>query len=65
MCSKFVCSKREFIFVGWEREFELPWREDGPPNHHIDDKVDLDRQVVNKELSFCWQETNVEIYSLG
>ena len=31
----------------WKREFKLPWREAGPPNHH-DDKVD---SVVNKELS--------------
>ena len=23
----------------WKREFKLPWREAGPPNHH-DDKVD-------------------------
>jgi hypothetical protein len=34
----------------WKREFKLPWREAGPPNHH-DDKVDSDQQVVNKELS--------------
>ena len=34
----------------WEREFKLPWREAGPPNHHKD-KVDSDQQVVNKELS--------------
>ena len=26
----------------WNREFELPWREAGPPNHH-DDKVDSDQ----------------------
>ena len=25
----------------WKREFKLPWREAGPPNHH-DDKVDSD-----------------------
>ena len=31
----------------WKREFKLPWREAGPPNHH-DDKVDSDQQVVNK-----------------
>ena len=36
----------------WKREFKLPWRETGPPNHH-DDKVDSDQQVVNKELSHC------------
>jgi len=34
----------------WEKEFKLPWREAGPPNHH-DDKVDSDQAVVNKELS--------------
>ena len=27
-----------------------PWREAGPPNH-LDDKVDSDQQVVNKDLS--------------
>ena len=32
------------------REFKLPWREAGPPNHH-DDKVDSDQEVVNTELS--------------
>jgi len=37
----------------WKREFKLPWREAGPPNHH-DDKVDSDQKVVNKELSL-WQ----------
>ena len=26
----------------WKTEFKLPWREDGPPNHH-DDKVDSDQ----------------------
>ena len=25
-----------------KREFKLPWREAGPPNHH-DDKVDADQ----------------------
>ena len=33
-----------------KREFKLPWREAGSPNHH-DDIVDSDQQVVNKELS--------------
>jgi len=32
---------------GQKREFKLPWREAGPPNHH-DDKVDSDQQVVKK-----------------
>ena len=35
-----------------KREFGLPWREAGPPNHH-DDKVDSDQQVVDAELSLC------------
>jgi len=26
----------------WEREFKLPWREAGPPNHH-EDTVDSDQ----------------------
>ena len=26
----------------WKREFKLPWREAGPPNHH-NDKVDSDQ----------------------
>jgi len=30
--------------LGWPRQFKLPWREAGPPNHH-DDKVDSDFQV--------------------
>ena len=34
----------------WKREFKLPWRAAGQPNH-LDDKVYLDQQVVNKELS--------------
>jgi len=29
---------------------KLGWHQAGPPNHH-DDKVDSDKQVVNKELS--------------
>ena len=34
----------------WKREFKLPWREAGPPNHH-DDKVDSDQWVVSEEVS--------------
>ena len=26
----------------WKKEFKLPWREAGPPNHY-DDKVDSDQ----------------------
>ena len=33
---------------------KLPWRKAGPPNH-LDDKVDSDQQVVNKELSLWTQ----------
>jgi len=33
------------------RVFKLPWREAGRPNN-LDDKVDSNHQVVNKELSF-------------
>jgi len=32
----------------WKREFKLPWREAGPPNHH-DDKVDR-RRSMNSAL---------------
>ena len=34
----------------WKREFKVPWRKAGPPNH-LDDKVDSNQQVVNQELS--------------
>ena len=34
----------------WKRKFKLPWREAGPPNH-LNDKVDSDQYVVNKEHS--------------
>ena len=52
-----LCGRRGASGVGrctatWKREFRLPWRKAGPPNHH-DDKVDSDQQVVNKELSLC------------
>ena len=36
----------------WKREFKLPWREAGPPNH-LDDKVDSDQKVAIKEVCFC------------
>ena len=38
----------------WKREFKLPWREAGPPNHH-DDEVDPDQKLVNKAFSL-WVE---------
>ena len=34
----------------WKKKLKPPWREAGPPNH-VDDKVDSDLEVVNKELS--------------
>ena len=34
----------------WKGEFKLPWREAGPPDH-LDDEVDSDHEVVNKEVS--------------
>ena len=34
----------------WKREFKVLWREAGPLNH-LDDKVDSDQEVVDKELS--------------
>ena len=39
----------------WKREFKLPWREAGPPNH-LDDEVDSNQQVVNKEISLFGAE---------
>ena len=39
-----------WLRVYLKREFKLPWREAGPPNH-LDDKADSDQEVVNKELS--------------
>ena len=36
--------------AAWEREFKLPRREAGPPNH-LDDKVDSDQEVGNKRVS--------------
>ena len=37
----------------WKRKFKFPWRKAGPPNH-LDDEVDADQWVVNKELSVNW-----------
>ena len=34
----------------WKRGFKLPWCGAVPPNH-LDDKMDPDQEVVNKELS--------------
>jgi len=35
-------SSQEAFKASWKREFKLPWREAGPPNHH-DDKLDSDQ----------------------
>jgi len=37
----------------WKTKFKLPRRDAGPLHHH-DDKVDLDQQVVNKELPLSY-----------
>jgi len=34
----------------WKRGFRLPWREAGPSDH-VDDQVDSDQKVFNKEVS--------------
>ena len=34
-----------------KRGLQFPWREAGPPNY-LDDKVDANQWVVNKEFSF-------------
>ena len=49
--SKFDSAKfyRSGSKATWRREFKLSWRKAGPPNH-LDDGVDLDQQVVNKEF---------------
>jgi len=39
-----------FVFL-WEREFKLPWREAGPPNH-LDDKVDSDLERLRLHFVF-------------
>ena len=40
----------------WKRQLQLPWREAGPPTRH-DDKVDLDQEVVNNEVSLSPEGT--------
>jgi len=49
MCHIHLSIENEKISIGfdvsiatWKREFKLPWREAGAPNHH-DDKVDSDQ----------------------
>ena len=36
----------------WKREFQLPWREAGPLNHH-EDLEDSDQEVFNQKVSLC------------
>jgi len=37
-----VATRKVDVRLPGKREFKLPWREAGPPNHH-DDKVDSDQ----------------------
>jgi len=37
-----ICAPEGRCKATWKREFELPWREAGPPNHR-DDKVGSDQ----------------------
>ena len=62
--SEFMCGSRKVDEATWEREFQLPWREAGPPNH-LDDKVDSDQYVINKELSLCKPASEFRISGLG
>ena len=41
-----LLNTRKLDKAAWKTEFELPWRD------HLDDKVDSDQWVVNKERSF-------------
>ena len=43
--------------ANWKREFTLPWRKAGPPNHHNDEVVS-DQQVANKQLSLSLRRTS-------
>jgi len=36
------CGSGASVQLNWKREFKLPWREAGPPNH-LDDKVESDQ----------------------
>ena len=44
------CDQKGACKATWKREFKLPWRESGSPDHH-DDTVDSDQLVVNDDLS--------------
>ena len=43
----------------WKREFKLARREAGAPNH-LDNKVNSDQKVVNKELSLFTKSHRVD-----
>ena len=47
-----------------KREFKLPWREAGPPNHH-DDQVDSDQQVVKKEAFLSGEDDELRLIAKG
>ena len=49
---KVACIEEGGCKATWKKEFNLPWREAGPPNHH-NARVDSHQQVVNTELSLC------------
>jgi len=40
-CGRCVTCEEGRCKATWKREFKLPWREAGPPNHHKDE-VDSD-----------------------
>ena len=47
-----VLARKVDIRLPEKKEFRLTWHEAGPPNY-LDDKVDSDQKVVNKERSLC------------
>ena len=48
----------------WQREFKLPWREAGPPNY-LNDTIDSDQLVVNKELSLTTTRVQLQNSEAG
>ena len=42
VCARESGGRKVDVRLPKKREFKLPWRETGPPNHH-DDKVDSDQ----------------------
>jgi hypothetical protein len=47
-----------------KRECKNSWREAGPPDH-LDDKVDSDQQVVDKEISLSYIRFLHHLHHLG